>query len=250
MATKPTAPEAVEPAEDFSTSIGSSSDDEMDTALVPLDESGPPLAARVYVDVPQFRADEVALPRLRLAQGLTQEVSEGSAHPGNYVLLGHDAEEEVTFVPLKFNRHRELRTADNKVRCGSGDAEVGIGDPGGNCLACPMAKWQPSKTQADKNSPPPCKMGYSYVGYSLTHQTIVEFTVRSSNKRSQTAVQYVNTLIQNLGLGRFAVTLSAAKEQGPRGVYFSPLVQKTVVSPSDLELAREAIGTPVQVAAE
>ena len=230
--------------EAFQTSFGSD-----ETALVPVDGDAPTIQmARVYTDAPVFDQSEISLPRLRLAQGLTQEVSEGSARPGEWVLLGNEAQKEVTFVPVQFNRHRELWVrAENKTLCSSGDAVTGVGTPGGSCATCPMGKWTPSKTNPDRNDPPPCKVGYSYVGYSLTHGAVVELTLRSSNKANQTACQYINTLIQNLGLGRFAVNLGSEPTKNPGGnTYFGPVVRKTVATPEDLAAAREALSGDVE----
>jgi hypothetical protein len=217
---------------------------EESAALATIDDQ-PQQLARTYIDEPTFANDEIALPRLRIAQGLTQEVSDGKARPGEVVLLGHDPVESAMLIPLKFNRNRQRQTGSGQNRvvlCQSGDAMIGVGDPGGNCLTCPQAKWRPSVTNPGKNDPPDCRLNYSYICYSVTHGTVVELEIATTNKGRQQAAQYINTLIQHLRLGNFAVEMTVGKEQSPRGTYFVPKMNKVAVDASMLAAARESLG--------
>ena len=71
-------------------------------------------ALDIYQEESVFSADDVYIPRLRIAQGLTKEVQEGTARPGQFLVTGFAPEEEsVNLVPVGFTRMREYRDPDD-----------------------------------------------------------------------------------------------------------------------------------------
>lgn len=181
-----------------------------------------------------FDSEDVLIPRLRLAQGLTAEVQGGEVKPGQWIMTGWAASDELTIVPQLFAKRRELLTEDFHVKCRSRDSLIGEGEPGGVCAECPLSKWVPAETEGGKNSPPKCTFVYSYIVYIVEFQTIgmLEF-----KRTSLPSGKLLNTMIATRGLGNFAVRLRSQGNKGPRGQYFSALVQPAVVTKETLELA-------------
>lgn len=221
------------------------------TALVPSQaaeieagrESGPEtevlFSGRAYsAETPSFAADEIGIPRLRLAQGLTAEVQEQRAHSGQWVLTGFEAEDTVRVAPLMFSRARTLRDKELNVLCQSADGKTGTGVPGGSCEQCPKSKWTEAvagagKNQPPKNNPPECDLIYSYICYSFTHGTIIAVEFK---KTSIAVGKTLNTLIATKGMTNFAVTLGASRQQNTRGSFFVATVTNSPLTDEEHSL--------------
>lgn len=170
-----------------------------------------------YTNRPQFDIEDVAPPLLRLMQGLSPEVTEGAAKPGQWVLAGFDAADELTIVPLAYARRREYRDPDSGLMsCTSMDGEFGNGQPGGRCADCEMNKW----TGEGKNRRgPQCVFMYSYMVYVKEFDTggILNF------KRTSLAVgRSLNSLVSRSGMGNVVVTLGSKVQKGGKGTYHIP----------------------------
>lgn len=190
--------------------------DEESRALVPFS------AGQFSTDMPDLSMDDLVIPRLRLAQGLTPEVQSGAAKPGMWLLTGFPPQETVEFIPVMFGRSRRLRTEEGETLCESPDAKVGVGDPGGTCASCPKSHWSGS---GDNRRPPECDFAYSYIGYSVTHGSavIVEF-----RRTGATAGRVMNTMILNAGgLSKLSAILSSRHEQKGRRTYHVPVVSQS-----------------------
>ena len=190
----------------------------------------------------EFSSEETLRPRLRLAQGLTQEVQDGDAKPGQWVLNGHDPVDSAVLVPILIARARELRDADSEDRsmlCQSGDAITGIGEPGGACKSCSMANWKTGP--GGKRVAPPCTLIYSYVAWSETHQAAVTIEFK---RTSVGIAQFINTVAQHKKFGGFAITLGSRSQKGPRGNYSMPTAAVANVAPEILATAKAMILPP------
>lgn len=182
-------------------------------------------------------SEDIMIPRLRLMQGLSTEVQDGSASPGQWVLSGYDPKEMVSFVPLLFARNRVLRDDEGSVLCRSRDAKTGEGEPGGDCETCIMNKW--INNEKGPNTPPKCAFSYVYVGWveEFDSVALVEFRRTSIN-----AGKMLNTVAAQRGLGNFAVKLKTSKQTGKRGTFYQAVVQPKQVEPEILAHARMALG--------
>src|SRR3972149_4194897 len=72
-----------------------------------------------------FNKEDLVTPRLKLMQGLSTEVQDGNALPGQWVLTGYTPGESVDLVPLAVARQRAryLGEGDNREQaCFSRDA--------------------------------------------------------------------------------------------------------------------------------
>jgi hypothetical protein len=206
-----------------------------DTAIVP--QSG----LTNYSQTPQLDSQDLFIPRLRLAQGLTAEVTNGEAKAGQWLVLGSSPMETTTVIPVAMTKRRELRDVEARmVVCRSVDSVTGIGDPGGDCGICPMAQWV-KNAKTGKNNAPECSFIYSYMVYVVEAKTlaVLEFT-----RTAITAGKMLNTMIVQGGIGTFAITLGASGRQGPKGNYYSPTISPAKITKVELTAAlTEAKGT-------
>jgi hypothetical protein len=183
-------------------------------------------------------SEDLMIPRLRLTQGLTQEVQDGSAKPGQWILAGYPAYDEVVVVPLMFARNRALRDEEGSIMCKSTDSLIGVGEPGGDCSACLFNKWTEGGKNG-KNLPPKCSFSYVYICYVKEYDTmaLVEF-----RRTSITAGKMLNTLVAQRKLGNFAVKLCSTKQTGNKGTFYSIVVKPTATDSELLGIARGFMG--------
>jgi len=90
--------------------------------------------------------DLLEIPRLKIAQALTDEVQAGDAKQGQIInsLTGEvlaDKDEALVFTPLIFGKSRILFSGGSGVDCIAKNGQTGEGDPGGVCASCPYSKW-------------------------------------------------------------------------------------------------------------
>ena len=192
----------------------------------------------LYNQEPEFSQEDVYLNKLRLAQGLTKEVQDGTARPGQYLVTGFAAEEDVTLVPVGFAKMREYRNPDDgrEMFCFSKNALQGDGDPGGACSECPLNQWTPNPDKPGKNKPPICKFSYGYLFYSEQHDAIVAFRFKGM---ALNAGKSLNTIVNHHGLRNVAITMGSEQKSGPSGSYYVP--QITVVAEPDPVLLEAAV---------
>lgn len=218
----------------------------------PANEEEAAVSRALAVNVPatqftneiEFEQGETAFPLLRLAQGLTKEVQNGSASPGEWVLTGYEPLESVTIIPTAIARTRVRRNPRNnaEILCQSPDAIKGIGDPGTDCATCPFAEW--TEDARGNRYPPECAFTWNYLAWSVDHQTLVQLMLR----RTQIPVSRVlNTMVQTKGFGNFAVTLGSIPQKNVKGSYHVATATPTrSVDEENFEAARSLMAIPVE----
>jgi hypothetical protein len=183
-----------------------------------------------------MESEDLMIPRLRLMQGLSTEVQEGTAFPGKWVLTGFDPKDELVVIPCLFARNRTLRDTEGQILCRSLDSLTGVGEPGGECAKCIMNQWKdgPDNTRL----PPPCSFSYAYIVYvpEFKSAALVEF-----RRTSLQAGKTLNTFAAQKGLTNFAIKLRSSKQTGKRGTFFQIVVQPTQVSQEVLAEAKAFI---------
>ena len=169
----------------------------------------------------QLTAEDIVIPRLRLAQGLTKEVQDGSARPGNFLLSGAAPREEIFATVNAIQKFRRYATNDEggKVLCRSEDSFLGIGDPGGECEVCPLSKWVNSET-GGKNQPPKCEFGYRY----LLDVDDYGQCVYEMKRTAIPAAKALNASVIRFGYGKTRVQIKAQKGQSARGTFYTPVI--------------------------
>jgi len=184
-----------------------------------------------------FMSEDLMIPRLRLMQGLSTEVQDGSANPGQWVLSGYEPENDIIAVPLMFARNRSFRDSEGAVLCRSKDAITGEGEPGGECESCINNQWMDGPNGS--RVPPLCVFSYVYIVYVVNFQTLalIEFRRTSIN-----AGKMLNTIVAQRGLGNFAVKMRSSKQTGKRGVFYQAVVQPASVEDDVLLQAKALVG--------
>lgn len=175
----------------------------------------------VFANPTTLTADDVTIPRLRLAQGLTKEVQDGNAKPGEFLLSGAPPRNEVTATVLAIAKFRRLTNGDDgSVLCRSEDGFIGVGDPGGDCESCPLSKWVNAEDKSKKNIPPLCQFGYRYLLDVADYGQVVFEMKRTSIP----AAKALNAMVIRFGYGNTVVNIKAQKGTGARGTYYTPVI--------------------------
>lgn len=90
-------------------------------------------------------SDDVAIPRLVVLQALSPEVSDGRGRAGDFFIkglernLGSNPIEIIAVMRSKSRIYWKDLKQGGGILCRSFDAKIGVGEPGGNCDACPLA---------------------------------------------------------------------------------------------------------------
>ncbi len=183
-----------------------------DSSLV-LDEETP-TTGRVYQQDLDFEPGELGIPRLKMASGMTAEVTAGEARSGQWIVSGYPAMDEVTIVPFGVTRFREFRNMEAQVTyCQSpdgrkGDGQYGPGsteNPTGSCKLCPMAQWK-VQGEGKPNLPPPCSNGFSYQVYVKETDSCAVLDLK---RTGMDAADKINFQIQMRKMPNFAVILKS-----------------------------------------
>lgn len=195
--------------------------------LIPLGKDGMEVQTPVTVPSELFdyvpTTEDIQLPRIRLAQGLTPEVGEGIAKPGDWLLPGKPAQKDLTAIILGIRRTRNLwkfdeATQQRQTLCSSLDAVYGVGDPGGECASCPMAKWTPNP-DGNGNRPPACTLIYGYLLQTSEGDIgVYDASTRSANN----IIGQLNAFFLQAGAGNIEVTLGSQLISKGARRYYSP----------------------------
>jgi hypothetical protein len=192
-------------------------------------------AMTTYRAPEKFDSDDLLIPRLRLAQGLTVEVQNGTAKPGQWIVTGSEPKESFTVVPLLYARKRRLQDEDFQALCVSEDSITGEGTPGGVCADCPMNKWT---GEGKKRVPPQCVFSYSYLVYIQETKSLAIIDFKRTSIQSG---KYINTIAAQKGLGKFAVKLGSTGVQAKKGSFYAPSITPVASNEEFLEEARSAL---------
>lgn len=182
-------------------------------------------------DASGLTMDDVSIPLLRLANGLTKEVQDRVAESGQWLLTGNEPADRVEIVILGFGKRRAYRDADSQeILCRSDDGITGHGDPGGNCDLCPFAQWGDKNPRTGKSKPPLCAFYYSYQGYSLTQNSLCQLDLK---RTALAAAKQINALLLMKKVGNFALILGSRQETSGNNTYYTPTVSSRALTPDE-----------------
>lgn len=197
-----------------------------------LETSGPanPFS---FESQPKFEQHEIAIPRVRLMQPVSDDVMNGNQTQGTFVIPGYEATKEFNFYPIGMMRRRQ-RVSEQNIVCKSPDAKHGEGDPGIECAKCPFQQWGPKDPKTGKGTPPECSLIYDYLGVDLDNDTIC---IMSFQKTSNKTAYWLNGMAGSRdGFGSFAVKFTAQVESGKAGArYYVPKGTLNMVKRSELQ---------------
>ena len=118
----------------------------------------------------ELDANDMAKPRLAIAQALSPQIDETSAKRIDglrkgmfFSTTGVPLGTKVNFIVIFAYKSRIFfnpRETGGGIRCQAQDNRVGVGNPGGVCASCPYSQWQDGG-----KLPPACTFFYNYVGF-------------------------------------------------------------------------------------
>ena len=165
---------------------------------------------------------KLQIPTLRIAQGMTQEVTDRKATIGDFVLTNFQPKSEVTIVPLGATNIRSYKPDATKPPvCNAPTGDFGFGNPGGVCADCQFSKWGEINPATGKSTPPACRDGVIVRAYSITHKSLVDFQFMSAE---QSKGGFIQQQAMSFGWGGFAVKLEATQKSNNRGAWYVPEV--------------------------
>lgn len=174
---------------------------------------------------------KMEIPLLRLAQGMTSEVTTRKASIGQFVVTGFPAVDEVEIVPFGAQKIRAYKPDQQSAPlCTAPTGEFGIGNPGGECALCPLSKWGPRDPKTGKSTPPRCTEAIMMRGYSLTHRALVDF--QFGGRRASKGV-FVQQQGMTFGFGGFHIKLQSSSTSNDRGTWYEPEVLMLGDVPAD-----------------
>ena len=174
---------------------------------------------------------KLQIPSLRLAQGMTAEVTDRKAAIGQYVLTNYPPYDSVDIAPLGATNIRMYKPDPKKpALCNAPTGDFGFGNPGGVCVECPLSHWGERDSVTGKSTPPPCKEGVIVRAYSLTHRCLVDIQFLGAE---QSKGGFVQQQAMTVGWANFAIKLSAAQKQNNRGSWYIPELQMLDGVPED-----------------
>lgn len=223
-------PEVIEP-DGFDAMVGGSD------AYDPDDDSG---SSEHYIprvifdedddsDVPDL--SKLVIGQLRLAQGLTQEVTERKASIGQYVLANFPAADTVTLVPFDTQPIRVYKPERTKPPvCNAPTGKFGFGTPGGTCSECPLSHWTDYDPVTGKSKPPACKEGVVMRAYSCTHRTLVDYAFMSTQTKM---AAFIDSQMISYGKGNFAIEMGSSDQKNNKGAWVIPSIEMLDSIPED-----------------
>lgn len=188
-------------------------------------------------------SDEVWLPKIVLAQGLSPRVLTGEVRPGTFVLPDGTSCKDFYARILGVRRARVLRSddADRQLLCWSKNGVVGEGQPGGNCEECPLSRWtQLADSDGGKREPPKCTLLYQYLVQYDADGGRSGLAVYSVSTRSGSAfVGQVNALVAWHGQGKVTILVKSSLVTKGKKQFYVPVVGAVSAEGSPQPLVKE-----------
>ena len=168
---------------------------------------------------------------LRIAQGMTQEVTDRKATIGDLVLTNFPPVQEAILVPLGATNIRTYKPDPKKpAMCNAPTGDFGFGNPGGPCDLCPLSKWGERNPDTGKSTPPPCKEGVMMRAYSITHRALVDFQFQGAE---QSKGGFIQQQAMSFGWSNFAIKMKSAQASNNRGTWYVPDIEMIEKVPED-----------------
>lgn len=170
--------------------------------------------------------EDITLPRIKLAQAMSDEVANGNASPGAWLnaLSGQSYGTQVEFVPISVWKSRTFfaDNRDDSPICRSADSFTSI--DGHRCKTeCPFDNAWEWKDGA----PPQCTLGYNYLVIPIVDPFPAITTLM---KTSFKAGKALNTLLvaARCPAWHWVYEFYSVKESNSRGTYYVAAVRKKI----------------------
>jgi hypothetical protein len=171
------------------------------------------------------------IPRLRLAQGMTPEVTERKANIGQFLIPNFPPVDELIVVPFACQLTRAYRP-DPKGRpvCSAPTGVFGYGTPGGVCDECPLSKWGAKDPATGKSMAPKCGESFEMRAYSITHNSMIDYGFKS---RDLSRGSFIAQQAMAFGYGNFAVRVTSETTSNNKGSWYIPRLEMLTSLPED-----------------
>lgn len=214
----------------------------------PVSQSRPAYASEGFT----FGADELSTPILKIAQGLSPEVRDREAQPGDFILSGFGPEESVTLVIAGFTRARRYVPQNaQKATCWASASPplplIGQGEfKGRACDECPLSQWGRNE-ETGRNIPPACNEIDEWLCYSITHGLPVRYPLKGMAMKGS---RFLKQLWNAMGPGQYAVDVTAKSVSQNGRTWQEPdfKLSPNVSAEQALKLAAIATGKPMDAA--
>jgi hypothetical protein len=188
--------------------------------------------ALIQANQAEANPDEFTIPLLKVAQPLTQEVSDGLASPGDFVLAltGESFGDEIEFIVAGKSKGRfkpaDKKDRDSRTLVADGPICPWPQDPhfGEPFSEHPDAQEKYSERvnagQQEWGSGPPIQTTANYTGFVVGSDVPVRLSVRQTNKHANAVVKKWNTILDAVMRGKFwdsVFTLTTSQEQNASG---------------------------------
>jgi hypothetical protein len=191
-----------------------------------------------------FDSEKLIVPRLKLVQAMSVEVSDDIAKAGDYVdnvtkEIIAEKSGSITFIPISFNWSRIFfkdLSEGGGIRCRSNN-KMGEGDPGGDCKTCPYGQWHKGE---DGNNVQECTEIFNVISIitdedgGLSMPIVISFS-KSSAKEGQKLYNLI--ALQGMRGNSpwvFSYKLSSKFVDGDKGKYYVSTVKPAGKTDDDL----------------
>jgi len=197
---------------------------------------------------------DMTLPRLAVAQALSPQLSESDPkyidglRPGMFfnTITKEIYGKKVQLVPLLFYKTRILfgnLDDGGGLRCQSQDNLIGIGEPGGTCIKCPMSQFGSARNGEGKGTA--CNQFFNYAALvvidgRVSPEGLLVFSLKSSALK---VAKDWNALIRIRNLDIFAgvYELTSVERKNDIGRWYEPVINPAGnVSEETYRMAKDA----------
>lgn len=185
----------------------------------------------IYTQDAQADLTKMKIPILRLAQGMTEEVKQRKAMPGQYVLTNFPAVDEVIFIPMA-GQYIRIYKPDPKKRpkCQAPYGTKGYGIPGIICADCALSKWQGKDPRTGNSKKPPCNEGVSIRGYSVNHRCLVDYQFMTG---AMPTGQFIQQQAMAFHWNQFSVRMQSRTVENSLGSWYVPELEMMTDFPEE-----------------
>jgi len=198
----------------------------------------------------KLRPEDLILPRVKIAQQMSQEVADKKADAGDFfnTLTGESYGDKLNVQPILPFMQRVLLVRQERrpaieealghelsegdgLKCRSYDMEQGKGEPGIACAECPLSEW------TDGNTPPLCTETYNVAAATEIGELIILSFAKSGAKVGKRIFSTIRMSAAAPWSRIFAMTTRA--ERNDRGNFFVPdfTISKEAPDTAQLEQA-------------
>jgi hypothetical protein len=201
-----------------------------------------------------YDKSDFSFPRIRLLQAVSDEALHGVAPAGRfYHTLVGDVGPEVDVVALAARKTR-ARFVNRALLCQSLDFVTGRGDPGGDCMHCPLSQWGEPGPDG-KPLPPACSLTHNFFVVPVSGPA-AEFPVPALMQFTRSGIKTARKLNSALAIAQAmgqppwkpVLRFRVIQQQGGKGSYYAAVFTFAGTTPQEdwpkyAEAAKLVLGT-------